>query len=177
MTEQERLTGRSDMKALVKRLDKWLKKNHPDYYALLFPGLKPKEIKDFEDWLGFRLPQAWKDLYAWRNGQFEADLQTEPHLMQTFQRNMVFDRLDSIKDSYTELKGLLECGQFEKKNWWNNQWVPFLTSNGVNHYCVDMEGTFRGKPGQIVYFYHDTVDRAIEFPSLEAWLVVQRGFR
>ena len=64
----------------------------------------------------------------------------------------------------------LEGGDFELANWWHPKWIPFLHHFGGDLLCLDMDGTFGGVPGQIVYFYHDSADRTIDFPSLEKWL-------
>jgi cell wall assembly regulator SMI1 len=163
------------MNPLVKRLDSWLKKNRPDYYAILRPGLKSKEIKAFEKLLGFSLPQTWKDLYTWRNGQHDPNAldpngKVDPSPWLAFRNNAVFGSLHVVQDSYTLLNGLLECGQFEEKNWWNVKWVPILTGLGGDHVCLDLEGSFRGQPGQILYFCHDDTRRVIEYPSLDSCL-------
>jgi len=151
------------MKKLVNRLDGWLRKCRPQYYRQLLPGLTESELKVFEDSLGFGLPQSFRELYLWRNGQPQ-------DCSDAFQYNTMFQRLEDVAESRGIMNGLLESGSFDKENWWHYKWIPFLQHYGGDHLCVDMDGSFGGKPGQVLYFYHDSEDRVIRFPSLEKWL-------
>ena len=58
---------------------------------------------------------------------------------------------------------------FEDPKWWRRGWVPFL-SNGGDHLCLDLIAEDGGSPGQILTFYHDWENRAVEYPNLQAWL-------
>jgi cell wall assembly regulator SMI1 len=151
------------MKKSLVRLDNWLRTNRPRYYQQLLPGRTAEELQAFEDSLGFGLSQSLKELYQWRNGQ-------PPDCSEAFQYNRMFQRLEDAAESRAILNGLLESGGFDRENWWNRKWVPFLQHYGGDLLCVDMDGSFGGKPGQVLYFYHDSEDRIIEFPSLEKWL-------
>lgn len=68
------------------------------------------------------------------------------------------------------LKGLLEGGDFEVENWWRTGWVPFLHDGGGNYLCLDLEGTFTGRAGQLLEFWHDESDRDVLFPDFEGYL-------
>jgi cell wall assembly regulator SMI1 len=151
------------MKDLLIRLDHWLRANRPEYHRQLLAGRTEAELAAFEDSLGFGLPQSFKDLYLWRDGQ-------APDCRDAFQYNRDFQRLEDAAESREILNGCREGGDFEREDWWNPRWVPFLRHWGGDLLCVDMDGNFGGRPGQVLYFYHDSADRTIEFPSLESWL-------
>lgn len=149
------------MKELMSRLDSWLKTNRPDFYRQLSPGVSESEIDAFEDSLGFKLPQSFKELYMWKNGQSCSD---------AFQYNREFLDLESVRENRDLSNGCLEGGDFDLANWWHPKWIPFLKHCGGDLLCLDMDGTFGGVPGQILYYYHDSSDRTIQFPSLGNWL-------
>ncbi|MDG3007320.1 SMI1/KNR4 family protein [Paludisphaera mucosa] len=151
------------MKTLVDRLDAWLRNYRPRYHQQLLPGRTESELDAFEDSLGFGVPQSFKDLYLWRNGQ-------RSDCSDAFQYNTMFRSLEDAAESRTIMNELLESGGFEGENRWNARWVPFMAHHGGDLLCVDMDGSFGGKPGQLLYFYHDSEDRVIRFPSLEKWL-------
>lgn len=148
------------------RLERWLRENRPEYLSALQPGLSSAELDDFDAWLGFKAPAAFRTLYSWRNGQRDDNFAA-------FQFNRSLMNLAGIRESITCLNELLELGEFEGSNWWSRRWIPFLDNGGGDHWCIDPGPSFDGARGQIVEFWHDDADRTIVFPDLAAWL---KGF-
>ena len=151
------------MDALIARLDAVLRQHRPEYYEHLLPGLTASEMRAFEAYLGFSLPQTFKDLYMWKNGQ--------PTLyFESLFQNLMYENIQQVKESHRVLTELEQCGEFDKPNWWRNTWIPFLANGAGDHCCVDMEGVFTGQQGQVIEFWHNDPDRTVLAPSLEAWL-------
>lgn len=44
---------------------------------------------------------------------------------------------------------------WKQTGWWRRKWFPFLDDQAGNLYCLDGEGAFGGKPGQIIHFDHE----------------------
>ena len=151
------------MDELIARFDAVLRRHRPEYYERLLPGLTASEMRAFEEYLGFSLPQAFKNLYMWRNGQ------PTLYFERLFQ-NLVYENIQQVEESHRVLTELEQCGEFDKPNWWSDRWIPFLANGAGDHYCIDMKGVFTGQQGQIVEFWHDNPDRTVLAPSLEAWL-------
>src|SRR5947208_11046 len=59
------------MAELVRRLDAWLARHRPDFYAHLLPGLTDQEWASFVARLGVEVPDSFRELYQWRNGQHD----------------------------------------------------------------------------------------------------------
>jgi cell wall assembly regulator SMI1 len=156
------------MKQSIERLDRWLRENRPDYYADLQPGVTETELSEFENLLGFGVPQSFKDLYMWRDGQ-------AINSYKALQFNLSFMNIKQIKYYWAVLNDLLDTGEFDLTNWWHREWIPFLDNGGGDHLCIDMSGVFTGTKGQIIEFWHDSDDRSIQYPSLEKWLEVFVG--
>jgi cell wall assembly regulator SMI1 len=79
------------MNDLVARLDKWLRVNRPDYYPDFQPGVTATEIAEFEMQFAPKVPQLFKELYMWRNGQasiFSTGLQFNRTFMYEFRQIM-----------------------------------------------------------------------------------------
>ena len=57
------------MDDLIQRLDSWLRQNRPEFYQQLLPGLSDEELANFEKTLGVELPDDFKLLYQWKNGE------------------------------------------------------------------------------------------------------------
>lgn len=71
------------------------------------------------------------------------------------------------------MNGLENDGTFYRwmpGEWWNHAWLPFLDNHSYDMYCIDLEGTMGGVPGQVVAWSKDSESRSILAPSLAAWL-------
>jgi cell wall assembly regulator SMI1 len=148
---------------LLGRLDRWLAAHRADYYARLQPGATAQQVAEAERALGFTFPRSLAALYRWRDGQ------ASNHFA-SFQHNRSLLSLRDMVDANRANTELLELGTFERPNWWNKAWIPFLESAGGDLLVVDLEGTFTGNRGQVLMFNHDWEDRSIVFPSFDAWL-------
>jgi len=109
------------------------------------------------------MPDAFKELYAWRDGQ-------NPGFFDALQLNRMFMNIEDVLDRHRMMNDLLEGGEFDQGMWWSPQWVPFLHNGSGDHLCIDMGGAFAGTEGQIINFWHDWESRNIVYPSLEKWL-------
>ena len=143
-----------NMESLIARLDRWLKEHRPAYYAELQPGLSGARLDQFERDIGFRRPDAFRDFYAWRNGQ-------NPGCSAALQFNRMFMSIDDVLGMHRLLTEMLEGGEFDQEVWWSPGWVPFLANGGGDHQCIDMGGAFGGAEGQVINFWHDWGSRNI----------------
>lgn len=151
------------MNPLITRLDTWLQQYRPNYYARLAPGASEAELADLERLIGHALPEEFRDLYRWRNGQ-------AANSYEAFCDNRMFMSLETIATNWTMMKEMLEEGEFELPNWWRTNWVAFLENGGGDSLCLDMEGTFTGQPGQLLEFWHDWENRQVVWPNTASFL-------
>jgi cell wall assembly regulator SMI1 len=147
---------------LLRRLDRWLAANRPDYYALLQPGATDAELDTFEAHFALELPVAFRQLYLWRNGQ-------DPMSSAPLQMNRSFSTLDEITRTKEQLDGMVG-NDFDDPRYWRRGWVPFLHNGGGSYLCLDLLAEDGGRPGQLVAFWKADKDRPVEFPSIEVWL-------
>lgn len=145
---------------LITRLDRWLVTNRPEYYAQLRPGVTDVELDSVEARFGLSLPVSFRHLYQWRDGQDGYD---------SIQHNRMFMPLESVI-STKELNDGFIGNDFPTLEWWRREWVPFLENGAGDCLVIDLLGINGGRPGQVVTFWHDWDNRAVEFPSLDAWL-------
>jgi cell wall assembly regulator SMI1 len=147
------------MPDLLKRLDAWLSKNRPAYYAGLLPGLSDMEWDAFVVQLGVRPPDAFRAFYQWRSGNTNG----------CFHKNRDWMTAEDVADTKQMLDDMIE-NDFEP-GYWNRDWIPFLHNGGGSYLCVDVTGaTDDGVPGQLVAFWKADEDRPICAQSLEGWL-------
>ena len=152
----------ADVVALIGRMDRWLASNRPDYYALLQPGATDAELDEVEARLSLKLPEAFRQLYRWRNGQ-------DPGSSNPLQFNRTFSTLEEVASAKEELDSMIGS-DFEDPKYWRPGWVPFLHNGAGSHLCLDLAAEDGGQVGQLVAFWKRDRDRPVEYPSLEAWL-------
>lgn len=150
------------MPELLAHLDRLLRELRPDYYSVLQHGLTDAEWEAFRSRLGLDLPDGFRLLYQWKNGQRD-------NCSDNILGNYMFVAADSVAET-KELHDSMIGYDFEP-GWWERTWVPFLHNGGGDHMCLDVGGSFGGRPGQLVEFWHDWEKRAIAAPSLEHWVL------
>jgi cell wall assembly regulator SMI1 len=147
---------------LIERMDRWLAANRSEYYAQLQRGVSDNTLDDFENRFGLKMPEAFRLLYQWRNGQ-RADR------FDSFQDNRMFASLEDIVETKEMLDAMIGA-DFDDPTWWRRGWVPFLANGAGDHLCVDLTAENGGRPGQIITFWHDWEDRSVKYDSFAAWL-------
>ncbi len=152
----------ADVAELISRMDRWLATNRPDFYSLLQPGATDAELDAFEARLSIKLPEAFRQLYRWRNGQ-------DPGSSKPIQLNRTVSMLEEIASAKEELDSLIGC-DFEDPKYWRRGWLPFLHNGAGSHLCLDLAAEDGGEVGQLIAFWKRDQDRPVEYPSIEAWL-------
>ena len=140
---------------LITRLDAWLKKIRPKYYAKLNPGASPAEIEKLEKQIG-DLPQTLKDLLLWRNGQSSSSRLLD---------NWGLMSARQIGSAWLGMKKMKENDELESEDLWDLAWVPFLENGGGDNLCIDLK-----KKGAIREFWHADEDRNVIYPSIDKLL-------
>lgn len=163
------------MQQLIQGFDTLLQEKWSDFYETLLPGLSLTEINSLESKLGVELPKEFKLFYQWKNGHSDNQYQCL-----WYNRNLM--NTEVMFETWTYMNELLELGEFEETNWWSALWIPFAENGGGDHYVLDLAGSFGGKPGQVIEFWHDDPDRNIYFPSFSKWLetiilAIEQGYQ
>ncbi|MGJ7528443.1 SMI1/KNR4 family protein [Variovorax sp. GB1P17] len=147
---------------LIERMDAWLAENRAGYRAALQPGVSDAQLDAFEAKFSLKLPEAFRALYCWRNGQPDSSFDS-------FQDNRMFSSLEDIADTKEMLDGMIGF-DFEDPATWRRGWVPFLSNGGGSYLCVDIDAEGGGQPGQLIAFWKADEDRPVEHASVQAWL-------
>jgi cell wall assembly regulator SMI1 len=132
------------MDDLIRRADAWLQTNRPDYYAILRPGVSDAALDTYAARFGLELPTELRQLYRWRDGQ-------DPAISKALVHNHRFIPLDDSASSKELLDGMIGF-DFDDPNWWRRGWVPFTTSYGGDHYCVDLDAEAGTAAGRVIDF-------------------------
>ncbi len=145
--------------SLVERLARSLRKQRPKFAAALGKGAKPAELAEFEKELGEPLPASLRELFAWQGGR----------TLDSFFENQCLLGLDEARGVREGTLGFIKKYKMPP-GYWSEKWVPFLSNGAGDYLCVDLGGAFGGRPGQLVDYFHDSDDRLLLWPSLDAFL-------
>ncbi|SET37165.1 SMI1/KNR4 family protein [Hymenobacter actinosclerus] len=147
---------------LITRLDALLRQYRPAYHAALRPPVSAAAVAAFEAEFDLRLPAGLRQWLDWHDGQ-------PPELFEALVGMYSWPSLEDMAATMRINRELLADGDFAPY-WWQPAWLPFLTNGSGDHLCLDPEGTFTGRPGQLIEHWHDGPERTVVFPSLSAWL-------
>jgi cell wall assembly regulator SMI1 len=147
---------------LITRMDRWLQRNRNDYYANLQPGAMEDAITAFERHFTVTLPQTFRKLYQWRNGQSVGEFRS-------FQENRMFLPLQDVAETKELLDEMIgdDC---KDSQWWQPGWIPFLSNGSGDYLCLNVAAGDDGTVGQLIEFWHDDADRNVQFTSVDDWL-------
>src|SRR4051795_4997130 len=148
--------------ALIEQLERHLIATRPGYLGCLQPGVSEAALDAFQERFSLRLPEDFRCLYRWRNGQAIG-------CTESLHGNRMFCPLEEVADTKALLDGMVG-EDFEDPRWWRLGWVPFLSNGGGDYLCLDVAAEDGGSQGQLIAFWHDWERRKVEFPSIEAWL-------
>jgi uncharacterized protein (TIGR02996 family) len=153
---------------VVGRLDRWLARNRPEYYACLRPGLTGAQVAELERFVGYPFPETFRAFYRWRNGQPGFAEPVKPN--DPFIDSFWIMGADEVRSDWRFLTEMLEGGGWQQPQWWCRGWVPFLHNGAGSYLCLDLQGSFTGRKGQVLEYWNHFGDRPIVAPSFEAWL-------
>lgn len=145
------------------QFDALLRAGRPAFYARLRPGASDEALASAEAALGAPLPPAFRAFYRWRDVQ-------GPGFYTPWLENLTVLPLRAGVQASQTLTGLLQAGAFDLANWWHPRWLPSLDDGAGNHLCLDLAGSFTGRPGQIIEFWHDDAARPVVAPDFATWL-------
>lgn len=159
------------MQEIWQKFEAWLRVNWPDGLNDLNPPATDKEILALESLLCVSLPSDFVAFLKVHNGQ--------KNMAGGLFDNSEFLSTSAIADQWRVWKELLNSGEFDtykstpqpgiKDAWWNAKWIPFTHNGGGDHYCIDLDPSVGGSPGQVITMWHDMDERANLAVSFAAW--------
>jgi cell wall assembly regulator SMI1 len=138
------------------QIETWLNSNRADYLKELLPGATDGDLDAFGARFQLELPDGFRDLYKWRNGQ-------EPECSSSIAGNRMFMSLAEI----ARAKESLDRKAGPDPTSWKREWIPFLDDGGGNYTVVDLRAEGRGS---LIDYYHDEDFRTVVNKSVDEWL-------
>jgi cell wall assembly regulator SMI1 len=145
-----------EVKQLLQRLERWLKKHRRRFVKALNPGATPEELNALAKSLGRNLPEELGDLLAWHNGQ-------DSGFSGKFEQDWLLMSCQQIAEEKRYLDE--QCGE-DPSLGWKKDWVPFLDDDQGDHICLELTQT----PAPVREFWMGQKQTPQVAKSLAEWL-------
>lgn len=165
---------------LLNELELWLETHIPEVSADLLPGATEEELRAFSDSIGIELPDQFRQLYAWHNGQGMAvnsgpwyglnflPLPRVQHECEMWRQVLK----KSSPESLIELNNTMESTppRFVRRQYANERWIPFAYDCGGNYLGIDLDPDDEGTFGQVINFGRDEERKIAVATSINAFI-------
>lgn len=149
------------MEPVIKEIDALLEEKIPKFKNTFYPPATDSEFESMENFVESKLPDEFKILYKWHNGQISS-----PYIPFHVETHELLMPILEIMDWYEELSSQLEDGDINDEVW-KKSWVPFTDDGTGNSTCIDIS---KDNFGQIIHQDHEGDETRVVFESLTEWL-------
>lgn len=170
----------SDFPACLDRFETWLSTSLPALHATLRPGASQLELNELETLIGTALPEDFRALYAWHDGQEWLD--ARPNVAGLF-AGEEFLTLAEVSSDWKVWRDIfekhpsLDIGEHVsvppghiKTQYINLGWVPVAGRGTGNKIGIDLAPGAEGQHGQFVNFGRDQYTKFVIAASLSEFV-------
>jgi cell wall assembly regulator SMI1 len=135
------------------------------------PPAKANAVDHFEHISNLAVPKSLRQLLLAADG--------EPRKSAGMIGNWRLMPIAEIQAAWGLLNKLTEKGAFSdrtpnpspylQKNWWYSAWIPVVTSDQGDYFCLDTDPPQPERYGQVLLFLQNRLDRPLVAGSLEGW--------
>jgi cell wall assembly regulator SMI1 len=192
-SRETRVTGSSrsdapsgDRAARVERawddVEAWLKTNRPDVFRTLNPGASVADLEKLEAARGYKLPEGVKAFWQRHDGATSrAGKGTIPgddaFLPETGFQLFSLAEIAATWASQIEIYSRLGSAENPpgwtpsgvRNEWWAKGWMPFAYNGAGDYLLVDLDPAPGGQVGQVLHFWHDLDDMALQNRDFVSW--------
>jgi len=153
----------------LSRIQSWAQHHAPD--VTFRPPAKPTAVDCFEYKSGLTVPESLRQTLLIMDG--------ETHRSAGMIGNWRLMPITEIQAAWGLLNKLAEKGAFTdhapktspyiQKVWWYSAWIPIVTSDMGDYFCLDTDPPEPERYSQVLLFLQNRPDRPLIAGSLEAW--------
>lgn len=171
----------ADLPATLARLEAWLVEHAPGIHATLRPGAPDVELDALESATGLKLPEAFRTLYRWHDGQDQRNyvggvfglsflplerVSGEWHVWAEIGGDPEWEDLneDMAAVSVSHPTGAIQAA------YTTPGWLGFLADGGSNSVGLDFNPGPAGTAGQVITFGRDEEEKYVLADSLDDFL-------
>ena len=156
--------------AFFAKLQAWITENAPD--VTFRPPANPATIEDFTAKSSLNLPEDLRKILLMADGETRKSAGGIGNwrLMPIAEIQVAWGWLTQMaaKGAFTKL--IPQASPYLQVAWWHPGWVPFVTSDAGDYFCIDTQPPEHDRYGQILLFFQYRPERPLVAANLEAWL-------
>jgi cell wall assembly regulator SMI1 len=152
------------------KLQAWMLDNAPD--VSFRPPANPDAIEDFGAKSSLNLPEDLRQILLISDGETRksAGAIGNWRLLSISEIQAAWGWLTqlNLKGAFNGLTP--DPSPYLQDSWWHPGWVPFVSNDAGDYFCIDTQPPEHDRYGQILLFFQDRPERPLVAATLEAWL-------
>ena len=147
----------------------WMQHHAPDVTFL--PPAKENAIDNFQFLSGLVVPKSLRQLLLTANGESRksAGMIGNWRLMPIEEIQAAWGLLNKLVEKGAFTDRSVKPSPYFQNSWWYSAWIPFVTSDQGDYFCLDTDPPKPERFGQVLLFLQNRPDRPLIAGSLEAW--------
>lgn len=158
------------IKDTLAALQAWME-NHAAGVAFRPPAYSAA-LDNFEEKSGLTLPDDLRQLLMLADGETRQSAGSIGNwrIMPINEIQAAWGMLTQLaaKGAFSDLSP--DPSPYLRKTWWHPGWVPFVSSDQGNYYCIDTDPPEMERCGQVLLFRQEHTERPLVGASLAHWL-------
>lgn len=147
----------------------WMEHHAPD--VTFRPPAKPNAIAYFEHISGLTMPESFRQLLLAADGETRksAGVIGNWRMMPIAEIQAAWGLINQLneKGAFVDLKP--KPSPYIRKTWWYSAWIPIVTSDQGDYFCIDTDPPDPKRYGQVLLFLQNRAERPLIAGSLETW--------
>lgn len=153
----------------IANLQTWMRQHAPDVTFRL--PAKPAAVDSFEYKSGLAVPESLRKTLLIMNGETRksAGMIGNWRLMAVDEIQAAWGLLHKLagKGAFTDLAP--KNSPYIRKAWWYSAWIPIVSSDTGDYFCLDTDPPEPARYGQVILFLQNRPERPLIAGSLNAW--------
>ncbi len=152
------------------QIESWMQRYAPG--VVLRPPAKHDAVDRFQTLTGMAMPENLRRLLLIADGETRtsAGLVGNWRLMPIAEIQAAWGLLNQLdkKGAFNDREP--DPSPYIQKTWWSSAWIPIVTSDQGDYFCVDTDPPQSKRNGQVLLFLQYRPERPLIAVSLKAWL-------
>lgn len=148
----------------------WMQHHAPD--VTFRPPTKPNAIDNFQYLSGLPVPVSLRQLLLVADGETgkSAGMIGNWRLMSITEIQAAWGLLNQLnkKGAFADRKP--KPSPYFRIIWWSSAWIPVVTSDQGDYFCLDTDPPDPSRHGQVLLFLQNRPERPLIAGSLDSWL-------
>jgi len=147
----------------------WMQYHAPD--VTFRPPTSVNAIDNFQFLSSHAVPKSLRQLLLIADGETRksAGMIGNWRLMPIAEIQAAWGLLNKLAEKGAFTDRLVKPSPYIRKTWWYSAWIPIVTSDQGDYFCLDTDPPHPDRYGQVLLFLQNKPERPLIAASLEGW--------